>query len=69
MKRLEKLVTAVSERRIPSYGRIIPAVYDTEDIPDLVEFTECVKILRTLLKDTVEKWNQTSRFAGHIEGK
>jgi hypothetical protein len=69
MMRLEKLVTAVSERGIPSYGTIVPIVYDAEDMPDIVEFTNCIKMLRALLKDTVERWNQTSRFAAHTEGK
>lgn len=65
---LKKLVTAVSERGIPSYGTIVPVGYKAEDMPDIVEFTDCIKMLRALLKHTVERWNQTSRFANLSRG-
>jgi len=69
MKRLEKLVTAVSQRGIPSYGIIVPIVYDTEDIPDTVELNKCIRTLRGLLEDTVQRWNATSRYAANADGK
>jgi len=69
MKRLKKLVTAVSQRGLPSYGIIVPIVYETEDIPDVVELSKCIKTLRGLLEDTIQRWNTTSRFATDANGR
>ena len=63
MTRLERLVTAVSERgRLPTYGIIVPINYDQEDIPDIVELTQCVKKLRKLVSETIENWERNRRF-------
>ena len=68
MARLEKLVKAVSERhRFPTYGIIVPINYDEQDIPDIIELTQCVKKLRELVSHTVESWEKSRRFpAGDI---
>lgn len=63
MARLEKLVSAVSERhRFPTYGIIVPINYDEQDIPDIIELTQCVKKLRESVSHTVERWKISRRF-------
>jgi hypothetical protein len=63
MARLGKLVNAVSERHLfPTYGIIVPINYGEQDIPDIIELTQCVKKLRELVIHTVESWEISRRF-------